>query len=340
MIRISKATFFLLAFIFTLGIARAEAAYQLKFGTLAPAGTPWADLLEEFKEKVESQTKGEVKVRVFLNGILGDERAMLQKMKFGQLSGGGFSTGGISTVVPELQVLELPFLFRSSEEADYVLDHVAKEELETVLEKRGLKLIMWAENGWLDFGNQSKPIHSPADMTSTKWFAQESDVMLAFFKELDVTAVPLAVPEVLSALQTGIVGGYHQTPVFATGAQWYTQTKYWTISHHIYQPAAVVIDKRFWDKTPENLRNIVMSIAQELQPRVRTAVRSLDEGLLKGFREAGVKIDELKPAEREAFEKATAGVAERLIKQGVFPQSLLDKIRKGLADYRAGKVAK
>lgn len=315
--------------------ARAGDKIKFKFGTLAPDNTPWSKLLKDFEAEIGKRTNGEVQMKTFLNGVLGDERAMLQKMKFGQLTGGGFSTGGIATVVPELQMFEIPFLFRSPEETDYILDEVVRDDMAKLLEAKGLYLMMWAENGWIDFGNQKRAVHGPADLKDVKWFTQESDVGLTFYKTLGATAVPLAVPEVLSSLQTGIVEGYDTTPVFASGAQWYSQTKYWTVSHHRYQPAAVVIDLKFWNKlSPEN-QQIVKDIAKELQPRVRSEVRGLDKDLLKGFKDHGIQINELSAAERAAFEKATAKVGDELVAKGIVPKALLEKTRKALADYRA-----
>jgi TRAP-type C4-dicarboxylate transport system substrate-binding protein len=313
---------------------------RFKFGTLAPDNTPWSKLLVDFQKEMDKRSGGRAKMKTFLGGILGDERAMLQKMKFGQLQGGGFSTGGLATVAPELQLLEIPFLFRNSEETDYVLDHVIREDMAKALEKRGLLLLSWAENGWIDFGNQKRPIRTPADLKDIKWFTQESDVGIAFYKALGATAVPLAVPEVLSSLQTGVVEGYDTTPVFASGAQWFSQTKYWTVSHHRYQPAAVVADMKFWNKLDKADQDMALLIARELEPRSRSEVRGLDEGLLKGFREQGIQINELTDKERAEFEKVTTVVGENLVKQGVIPAELLKKTQKALADYRAGKVKK
>src|SRR5690349_7751634 len=103
--------------------------YALKFGTLAPDNTPWSRLLQQFKKQAEEQSQGKVKVKIYLDGKQGDERGMLQKMRFGQLTGGGFSTGGMAAVVPELQILELPFLFESNAESDYIMDKVLLTDL-------------------------------------------------------------------------------------------------------------------------------------------------------------------------------------------------------------------
>ncbi len=312
-------------------------AIQLKFGTLAPEGTPWADILFELKRNVEKDSGGRVQVRMYLGGQLGDERAMLEKMAYGQLTGGGFSTGGMSAKVPELQVLELPFLFRNAEEADFVMDAVVYADLRDALARKGLFLYCWAENGWVDFGNKTRPIRTPADLKGLKMFMQESDVQKALWETLSVSAVPLAVPEVLTSLQTGLVNAFTTTPIYATSAQWFTETRYWTDSDHSYQPAAVVFDLKFWNSLPQDLRDLMLSYKVDLQYKARSQVRGLDAGFFDGFKGEGIQIAKLTPQEREAFRLATTAVGPKLVQKGAFSQALLQKVTNGLSAFRKTK---
>ncbi len=313
----------------------AAAQHEIRFGTLAPDDTPWSEVLMDFKSKVEADSAGKIKVKVFLNGALGDERAMLQKMRYNQLTGGGFSTGGISTVVPELQILELPFLFRDDAEADFVMDSVIRPELEAAMERKGLKLFVWAVNGWLDFGGP-KPIKSTADLASCKVVMQESKVQLAMYEAMGVSATPLPIPEILGGLQTGMVNAYSGSPVFSTAAQWFAHTKAWVDSNHIYQPAAVVFNKRFWDSLEPELQTLIEGYAGDLQKDARAAVRGLDDELLQGFAENGIAVSSWTDAERSAFRTASWASHQALVDEGEFPQALLDKVYAALEKRRAG----
>lgn len=313
--------------------ATASAQHEIRFGTLAPDDTPWSEVLMDFKSKVEADSGGKIKVKVFLNGALGDERAMLQKMRYNQLTGGGFSTGGISTVVPELQILELPFLFRDDAEADFVMDEVIKPELEAAMEKKGLKLFVWAVNGWLDFAGP-KPINTTADLQSCKVVMQESEVQLAMYKALGVAATPLPVPEILGGLQTGMVNAYSGSPVFSTAAQWFAHTEAWVDSNHIYQPAAVVFSKRFWDSLDPELKTLIEGYAPQLQKDAREAVRGLDDELLVGFAENGIKVSTWDATQREAFRAAAWPSHQAMVDGGAFTQALLDKVYAALAKRR------
>jgi TRAP-type C4-dicarboxylate transport system substrate-binding protein len=311
------------------------AEFELRFGTLAPDGTPWSDVLMDFKKRIEKDTGGRVEVKVYLNGVLGDERAMLQKMRYNQLTGGGFSTGGISSVVPELQILELPFLFQDDSEADFVMDLVIRPELEAALEAKGLKLFIWAVNGWLDFG-APRVLHSPADLQGCKVAMQESTVQLSMYEAMQVKPTPLPVPEILGALQTGMVDTYSGSPVFSTAAQWFAHTKTWGDTNHIYQPAAVVFTTKFWQSLPADIQQIVLGYQTPLQAEARRAVRGLDDELLQGFKENGIQLWSWTPAERDAFRLAAGPSHADMVKRGAFTQALLDKVYAALKKRRSG----
>lgn len=313
--------------------AHAE-THEIKFGTLAPDGTPWSQVLWDFKEQIEKDSGGRVKVTAYLNGALGDEKAMLQKMRFGQLNMGGFSTGGVSTMVPELQILELPGLFRTKAEADYIIDHVIGADLERAMEAKDLKLWIWGENGWLDFAG--KHAITGADALNGKKVAmQESAVQLTTYDAIGVKPTPLPVPEILGALQTGLVDTYASSPIFATAAQWFAYTKHWADSDHSYQPAVVVFSKRFYDKLPADLQTMMMSYVPKMTPQLREAVRGLDAELFEGFTENGITVRAWTDAEREAFANATRSSHQAMVDRGDVPASLLQKVYKGLEEFRA-----
>jgi len=313
-----------------------EGVFEIKFGTLAPDDTPWSDVLYEFKRNIEKDSGGRIKVKVYLNGKLGDEKAMLQKMRYGQLNGGGFSTGGISSVVPELQILELPFLFQSHAEADYVMDEVLYDELAAALEKKGFKLWIWAENGWLDFAGK-RPVRNVGDLKAGKVVMQESDVQLAMYEAFGVKATPLPVPEILGALQTGMVDTYSGSPVFSTAAQWFAYTDHWVDSDHIYQPAAVIFSKKLWDDLPADLQELIESYRVKVTADARQAVRDIDGELFEGFRENGITMHTWAPGQREMFREASWPSHKAMVERGAFSQEMLDKTYKALEAYRARK---
>ena len=216
---------FLVGATFLAAPADAE-TYIMKFGTLAPDNTPWSRILKRFKSRVEKESGGRIKVRLYLNGQRGDEKEMLSEIRHRRLQGGGFSTGGISSVVPELQVLEIPFMFPRAKDADCVMDKVVWDDFSKILSAKGLYLYVWAENGWIDFAHKEKFLRTPADFKGEPLYAYESDVAKAILETLGASPKPLDTTQVLTSLQTGLVKGFATTPIFGSAAQCTTQIKY------------------------------------------------------------------------------------------------------------------
>jgi TRAP-type C4-dicarboxylate transport system substrate-binding protein len=208
-------------------------------------------------------------------------------------------------------------------------------DFEELCAKRGLHLYIWAVNGWHDFGSKTKGLAEVAAFAGVKAHMQETDVQRALWTSLKAVPVPLAVPDVLNGLQRGMVDTYSTTPIYASASQWITQTKHWTDSNHVYQPAVVVFDKKWWDGLSPELRATANGFAAELQAAARKDVRGLDEDLMEELRANGVTVHPLRADERKALMEATSGVAEKLMEEKVFDRALYEKITAALAAYRA-----
>ncbi len=287
---------------------------SIKFGTIAPAGTPWADSLEEIKVRVGKESNNQIKIKTFLGGQLGGELEIMQKIRRGNIEGGGLTCAAMASIIPELDLLEVPYLFESSEEADFILDNYLLEPFKKLFEKKGFVMLTWAENGWRSIGHKSKLVKTPVDLKAVKIRSQESKVHLAFWKKLQASPVAIATPEVLPALQTGVVEAFDNTPLFTLAAEWQTAIKFYSITNHIYQPAAVIYSKKFWDKLDENQKKILMGPGNGLAKEIRSNVRKLGDSLIQVLKESGVTTYNLSLSEKDAFKKSSSGIAEEAIK--------------------------
>jgi TRAP-type C4-dicarboxylate transport system substrate-binding protein len=304
----------MLSLVLSFFLSAVSANTAVKFATIAPAGTPWADSLEEIKTRVSAESKNRLKVKTFLGGQLGGELEILQKVRRGQVEGGGLTCGAMSAVIPELDVLEIPFLFESSEEADFVLDNYLWTPFQKLFEEKGLVLVTWAENGWRSIGHKSKLIKKPEDMKGVKIRSQESKVHLAFWKRLGAAAQAISTPEVLPALQTGVVEAFDNTPLFTLAAEWQSAIKYYTVTNHIYQAAVVVYSKKFFDKMKPEDQKILMGPGNQQALMIRANVRKLGDSLIDVLKESGVQVATLTPAEKAAFVKSADGLAQEMVK--------------------------
>lgn len=286
----------------------AQAQYTMAFGTTAPDGTPWSDQLVDLKKRIQKESGGRVAVKMFLGSSLGSEVEMVEELAGGKgrIQAGGFSTAAVGQALdlPILELPELPFLFNSTAEADAVLDEVLYAPVDAALKTKNVMLYTWAENGWRSFATKGdSAVRTPADLAKYKMRSQESDVHLNMYSALGVQAVKKPVAEVLPSLKTGIVSGFDNTPLFSLAAGWINAASHYTLSKHIYQPAAIVYSKTFYDSLPGDVQTIVMANHKEEAVRGRTGVRALESQLVSAIKDSGVEVVELSSEERSAFRK-------------------------------------
>lgn len=303
--------------------------YVLKLGTVAPDGTPWSKQIKLMQKTFKKESKGLVRIKAYTGFSKGGEKSLVRRCIQGSLQICGVTTGALATVVNDMSILELPYLFKDYAEVDRILDGPALPHIKKIIESKGLIFFCWSENGWRGFGSKKKPITSPADLKGIKMRSQEAKIHVDTWKALGASPVPIALPEVLGALQTGVVDGYDNSPLYLFAASWYQQTKYFTLSNHIYQPGIVVINKRFWGKMPADLRKSLLGYSEKITRYGRKLIRKINKPLLANMKSAGIKVIKPSAAQLAVFAKRTKPVhgkaRRRLSRQG---KKLLDTIYK------------
>ena len=319
----------LLAVLLTLSLSSISFADPIKFkiATIAPDGTPWAALLNTFKKKVRKQSEKSLMPRVYLNGLKGDEQSIVRQVYKGSLQMGGVSTGALSTIVPDMDILELPYAFPDFKTADAVLEKV-RPTVEKLLNEKGLTLLMYSENGYRSFATKDKCIKSPADLKAMKMRSQESEVHVETYRALGASPVTISVGEVLSSLQTGVVNGFDNTPIITQALGWNQAIKYFSNTRHIYQPALIIMNKAWFDGLSPEQQEILRSNGQKLENKGRKMVRKLEPYLMKNFTNQEVTVCELSDAERTAFKAATAKVWDvRAAKASALGKKLIEAMK-------------
>ena len=313
--------------------AIAAGPVEVRFVSIAPEGTPWSEQMTAMKNRVEKESGGRIQFKLYLGGQLGGEVETLRSLQRGRVQAWGGSVGALAGLVPELQLLELPYLFRTLDEADYVLDEVLFAPYADLMAKKGLALQSWNENGWRHIGSKEKPILAPADAKGLKVRSQPSPIHLRMWKALGANPVAISVPEVLTSLQTGVVDAFDNSPLFTTATSWHTAIKHFALTQHMYQPGALVFNKGFLDKLPEDLRKILLGDAKAEAIAGRTGVRALEPEVLKLMESEGVKVYRLDAAQRQAFAAVLEPVHAEFAK--TVGADLLSKAKAALAKYRA-----
>lgn len=338
MSRLVFAASFLLATAAVAGDAAAAAPVTVKLATVAPEGSPWAIALQTFKEKAEAAVPGKLKVKLFVGGTLGDENDTVLAVKRGQIQAVGASTGALASQVPEFNVLELPYLFDKYEEVDHVLAKVIQKEIEQHCADRGLVFGFWSENGYRSVGGKFA-VKSPEDLKNKKMRSQENPIHLGMYRTFGASPVPIPTTEALTSLQTGAVDGYDQAPLYLFAASWHTASTHYSLTNHIYQPAAIVYNKAAWDSWPQDVRDALTAAAKAVEADLRAKVRALNPILVKNLEEAGLTITRLSDEQRAAFAKLGAQARADYMKgASKNEKALYAKIEKGLTELRGGKA--
>ena len=323
----------LLALLFSGSPAQAKAKYKLKFVTVAPDGTPWAKQLKRIAKRINKESEGRIKVKVFVGGTMGGEVETVRALRRGRIQGWGGTTAAVAegAGMPELMLLELPFLFRSAKEVDHILDTVVHDDYVKILAKKKFVMAQWHENGWRNFGSK-KPLNTLADLQKSKMRSQESPVHLAMYKALGVQAESIPVPEVLGALKTGMVDGFDNTLLFASAAGWHEGIKHYTISRHIYQPAVIMYSKKFMDKLPPDLRKVVLGDEKAETKAGRDGVRKIRPALIQIFKDAKIKVTDMPKSVRDQLSAKCMSVHKKF--ENKVGRALLKKVKNALKKYR------
>lgn len=298
----------------------------LRIATIAPDNTPWADQLQSMEARIEDESGGRINVRVFLAQSDG-ENSLARQCKDGSIEAIGVSTGAIANLVPELGVFELPFLFDSTEQADAVIDNHLFEPVEQILAENDFQLYVFSENGFRNFATSNGTIiHAPEDLGALQMRSQESWIHEEMYRALGGNPVTIPATEVTTALSSGNVDGFDNTPLFSMAAGWYTFIDTWTVSNHIYQPAVVVYNKAWFDGLPADLQAILLSNREAETRSGRRAIRSLTPLLIANLSAAGIEVYEMTATERAAFASRTSGVYDMFRQRVPEGAHLLDLI--------------
>lgn len=289
----------------------AEDPCVLRIATIAPENTPWADQLQAMEQRIEAESGGRINVRAFLSQSDG-ENSLARQCKDGAIEGVGVSTGAIASLVPEMGVFELPFLFDSVEQADAVIDNHLFDPVEQILGDNGFQLYVFSENGFRNFATSNGThVRAPSDLGTLQMRSQESWIHEEMYRALGGSPVTIPASEVTTALSSGNVAGFDNTPLFAMAAGWYTFVDAWTVSNHIYQPAVVMYNKAWFDSMPADLQAILLANRAAETASGRRAIRGLTPLLLQNLEASGIEVYEMTADERATFREQTAGLQQQ-----------------------------
>lgn len=301
-----------LIFTFTLGLtiagnALAAAKWNIKFGHDQPEKSPHHDGALYFKKLVEEGSNGEIAVKIYPSQLLGTGLQMCEMVQAGALEVLAIPTSNMQVLQPALQLIDLPFLFPNWEVLHRIIDGELGEAIYKPLANKNIVGISFMSSGFKQFTGNF-PIHTPDDFKGRKIRVMPAPVIREQFKALGASPVPIDFHELYNALQQGVVDGQENPLTTIVTMKFYEVQKYMTLSSHAFIAYVFVASKSFYDSLPAKYQTLVRESIRKSGPHQRQLVREREKGFLETIKKAGVKVIELKPEERQAFQKAVEPV--------------------------------
>jgi len=271
--------------------AYAEKTYTLKFASLIPADTAWMRSIENWSKELESKSNGQLRIKIYPGGVMGDEPDVLRKIRSRQLQGAFFTGYGIGRIYSPARVLEMPFLFENTAESDYVRKRIMPD-IEQGFRDKGFELLGWPEVGFLHFFSKH-PIDSLEQLkTRHIWLWQGDPMGEAFSKAAGVSPVPLSIMDVYTQLSAkhGSIDTVYNSPFGALAMQWHTKLKYATHVPLTNGIGGLVVSHRFYNSLPENLQKLLKISGKETAEEINLISRRDNEESIELLKKSGIEF--------------------------------------------------
>lgn len=297
---------------------------KIRIATLAPRTSELVRGFNKINHGLKQKTGGQWSLQLYPSGIAGDETDVIRKMRVGQMDATAVTSVGLSQVLKELAVLTAPGVIPTYE----ALERVQKEfnkEWETKLNENGFRLMGWGEVGLLRYFSKG-PVTKPSDLKHMRpWVWPQSHTMKAMWHATGCTGVPLGVPEVYGALQTGMVDSLISTALAAVALQWHSKLNHVTKKTFGPLVGGLVIAKAKWDAIPPDVQN---TLAEEIKNSYEGDSRNIrkdDEKAFKRLLERGYTATPYSPEGEKEYEMLARKARESLVGR-VYSRELLDRV--------------
>ncbi|MCO4771119.1 MAG: TRAP transporter substrate-binding protein DctP [Deltaproteobacteria bacterium] len=326
----------LLLLTLTVGLPTAAFAgdsVTVKWATLAPEGTTWFKALRQIGDKWQEISGGKVQVKIYAGGVVGNETAMVRKMRIGQLHGGQITNIGLVDFDPGPQAIQAPMLVRTNEELDYVMANMGGTFEERLLEK-GLVVLNWGDAGWVHLFT-SDAMTDPGQTGNFKIYAYDGDPeAVKLFEKFGFNPVVMTATDVLPSLQSGLINAFPSTRLGALSLQWFALSKNMLDVPWAPLMGATVISKDVWEQIPAEYHADFKKAAKDIGDATRGEIRKQDVKAVAVMKKFGLTVNSVDAATRAKWEAIGEDAAE-LWGSKVVPPEVFAEVKRLVAEHRA-----
>lgn len=308
-----KSTALAAAFV-ALGLtASVQAQTVLKIGYATSKESHYGVGSTVFCDEVEKGTQGRYKCQHFPNSALGGEREEIEAVQLGTQDVVNTSTGPLGNFVPEVKIVDIPFLFRDYDHARKVMDGPIGQDLLKKMQAKGLIGLAWTENGFRHMTNSKHPIVHASDAAGLKMRTMENKVHMDGYKTFGILPTPMAFPELFTALQQGTVDGQENPIPVILAAKFAQVQKYLSLTGHVYSPAVLILSPNVWNKLSDADKKVFVEAAKKGGAAQRKKVNDDENNGIALLKKEGMQVVE--KVDGESFRKAIAPAYQQYAKE-------------------------
>jgi tripartite ATP-independent transporter DctP family solute receptor len=284
----------------------------LKSSDVHPFGYPTVEAVKWMGEELEKETDGRLSIQIYPSMQLGGEKEMIEQAQVGALAMARISVGPMGPLVPELNVFNLPYMFRDAGHMEAVIDGPIGDEMLQKLSEHptaGLIGLCWMNAGTRNVYNSKHPVASMEDLEGLKIRTMGNPIFVDMMNAMGGNGVSMGYDQLINALQTGVVDGAENNyPSYANG-QHYRYAKYYSKTEHLMIPEILVFSRKIWETLSPEDQELIKRVAKEAQQKQRGLWYAMEEKALADMAANGVEIVEV--ADKAAFQEAMKPVWEK-----------------------------
>jgi len=290
-----------------------DKVYTLKLAHQASTTHPNQFAAEEFKKKVEAESDGRLKIEIFTDGTLGQDRDLAEGAQAGTVDMALVTVGPLVSFIPELGALDLPFVFKDFDHGFKFIESDVATSLDSEYEAKNLVNLGFYSQGFRHLTNSQKPVTGVDDIKGMKIRVMQSPIFIDTFNTLGASAVPMAWSEVYTSLQQGTIDGQENPVQVIRSMKVYEVQKYLSLTGHTFSFINFIGSKNSLGKLPADLVDIIKNAATEVMPATMEKVQKDDAADLEKLKELGMEVNEVD--DKKAFQDKIKGVYDNFAKE-------------------------
>lgn len=292
--------------------AHAQAKSIFKASDVQPPGYPTVAATESLGKKLEAATNGRLSIQMFPSMQLGGEKETIEQTQIGAIQMLRVSVGAMGPIVDDINVVNMPFLFKNTAHAQKMMDGPIGQELldkVTARPNAGLVALCWMDSGARSLYNTKRPIRTIEDLKGLKFRVIGNPIFVDMMNALGGNGVAMGYDQVFSALQTGVIDGAENNPPSYVFSNHYTAAKYYSLTEHLIIPEVLVFSRRAWTALSGDDQSLIKKFAREAQMEERELWNKYEQQAMDKAKAAGCQIVEI--ADKAPFQNAVKPVWDK-----------------------------